>query len=48
MGAFHGATLLSTRNQKILMGFCAAALLYFGAVFITRAGGLLIDIGVMD
>ncbi len=48
MGAFHGATLLSTRNQKILMGFCAAALLYFGAVFIARAGGLLIDIGVMD
>lgn len=47
MGAFHGATLLSVRNQKILMGFCAAALLYFGAIFIVRAVGLLIGTGVM-
>lgn len=47
MGAFHGATLLGVRNQKILMGFCAAALLYFGAIFIVRAVGLLIGTGVM-
>lgn len=37
LGTFHGATLLNTRSQKILMGFCASALLFFGALFIVRA-----------
>ncbi len=41
LGAFHGATLLGVRNQKYLMGFCAAALVYFGAAFIIRAVRLL-------
>ena len=41
LGAFHGANLLNPRSQKILMGFCAAAALFFGAVFIVRAGRLL-------
>ncbi len=45
MGAFHGANLLGRRNQKILMGFCAAALIYFGIVFMARAIGLLAETG---
>lgn len=45
MGAFHGANLLSQRNQKYLMGFCAAALFYFGIVFVIRAVRILITSG---
>ena len=41
MATFHGATLLSSRNQRILMGICGAALLFFGGVFILRAAGLI-------
>lgn len=43
MGAFHGANLLGRRNQKILMGFCAAALTSFGIVFVTGAVRLLAE-----
>jgi threonine/homoserine/homoserine lactone efflux protein len=43
MGAFHGANLLGRRNQKLLMGLCAAALAYFGVVFLMRAVKLLAD-----
>lgn len=46
LAAFHGANLLSARNQKYLMGLCAAALAYFGAVFLLRAVRLLADTGL--
>jgi len=36
-GTFHGASLLNVRSQKIIMGFCASALLFFGGKFIVEA-----------
>ncbi len=37
MATFYGASLLNVRNQRLLMGFCGAALLFFGGMFIVRA-----------
>jgi threonine/homoserine/homoserine lactone efflux protein len=34
---FYGASLLNVRGQRILMGFCGAAMLFFGGMFIVRA-----------
>ena len=45
LGAFGGAHLLSIRKQRYLMGFCAAALLFFGLLFIVRSVRLLIATG---
>ena len=44
LGTFYGANLLTPRTQKSLMGFCAAALLFFGALFIVRAVRLVVEI----
>jgi threonine/homoserine/homoserine lactone efflux protein len=35
--AFAGTTILSPRNQKIILALCAAALIFFGAWFILGA-----------
>lgn len=35
--AFAGTTILSQRNQKIILAICAAALIFFGAWFIIDA-----------
>jgi threonine/homoserine/homoserine lactone efflux protein len=43
LGAFHGATLLTPRSQKVMMGFCAAALLFFGGMFLLNAVRLMIE-----
>lgn len=40
-GTFHGASLLNIRSQKIIMGFCASALLFFGGKFIFDAVSLI-------
>lgn len=37
MGTYHGASLLGLRSQRILMGGCGAALLFFGGLFMLRA-----------
>jgi len=37
MAAFHGANLLSQRNQKWILGFCGVALAVFGVHFIWDA-----------
>ncbi len=41
MTAFHGAAILNLRNQKIILGFCAAAMGVFGGKFLYDAAVLL-------
>lgn len=41
MTAFHGTAILSLRNQKIILGFCAAAMGVFGGKFLYDAAMLL-------
>ena len=41
--SFKGAKLLGDRNQRIVLGICASALLFFGVMFIHDAGRRLID-----
>lgn len=41
MTAFHGTAILNLRNQKIILGFCAAAMGAFGVKFLYDAAILL-------
>jgi len=41
--SFKGATLLSSRRQKIVFGICGAALLFFGLKFVYDASSLLLS-----
>ncbi len=42
LSAFYGTNILSDRSQKLMIGFCALVLLFFGMVFFIRALGLLL------
>jgi len=35
--AFHGTTILSTKNQKLILGFCGTAMIGFGLKFLIGA-----------
>jgi threonine/homoserine/homoserine lactone efflux protein len=35
--AFHGTAILSTKNQKLILGFCGAAMIFFGLKFLIGA-----------